>query len=67
VNCIECGKPSGDRGRCPACLARGIQQYIEAQANRTPEQIREARAAARAAHGPGVKLVNVVTGEEFTT
>ena len=41
--------------------------YREAQANRTPEQIAEERFEARAAHGPGVEMVNVFTGERYTT
>lgn len=47
--------------------AASIREYAAAQANRTPEQIAEQRAMARAAHGPGVKLMNVFTGEKFTT
>jgi hypothetical protein len=44
-----------------------LKAYAEAQANRTPEQIAEQRAEARAAMGPGVKMVNVLTGERYTT
>ena len=33
----------------------------------TQEQIAEERFEARAAHGPGVELVNVITGEKYTT
>src|SRR4051812_5315996 len=32
-----------------------LDSYAKSQANRTPEQIEAERAAARAAHGPGVK------------
>ena len=46
---------------------RTLREYAEAQRNRTPEQIAEERAEARAAHGPGVKLVNVFTGESYIT
>jgi hypothetical protein len=44
-----------------------LAAYREAQATRTPEQISEEMAEARAAHGPGVTLVNVVTGHKYTT
>lgn len=41
--------------------------YRAARARRTPEQIAEERAEALAAHGPGVELVNVATGERWVT
>jgi hypothetical protein len=41
--------------------------YRKAQARRTPEQIREMQLSARAAHGPGVVLVDIITGGSFTT
>jgi hypothetical protein len=44
-----------------------LAEYREAQSNRTPEQIAEEVAEARAALGPGVKLVNIVTGTKWTT
>jgi hypothetical protein len=44
-----------------------IQEYRLAQANRTPEQIREERMMARGAMGAGVNMVNVFTGETFNT
>ena len=46
---------------------RTLEEYRIAQQNRTPEQIAEERYEARAAHGPGVKLVNILTGETYTT
>lgn len=42
-----------------------IAVYFESQANRTAEQIAEERAMARAAFGPGNKLVNILTGESY--
>ena len=42
-------------------------EYREAQKHRSQEQIAEERFEARAAHGPGVELVNVITGEKYTT
>jgi hypothetical protein len=47
--------------------AKAIRAYIEAQANRSDDEIAEQRAEARAAMGPGVEMVNVFTGERYTT
>ena len=44
-----------------------LKEYTTAQKNRSAEQIREERWEARAAMGPGVDMVNVVTGERYTT
>lgn len=41
--------------------------YFPAQANRSEEQIAEERFEARAAMGPGVEMVNIITGEKYTT
>jgi hypothetical protein len=41
--------------------------YELRQSQRTPEEIAEQRAEARAAHGPGVELVNIFTGEHYIT
>lgn len=46
---------------------RTLAEYTNAQKNRTAEQIAEERAEARAAMGPGVKMVNMFTGERYTT
>ena len=48
-------------------VQRTLAEYAEAQQNRTPEQIAEQRAEARAAMGPGVEMVNILTGETYTT
>ena len=40
-----------------------IERYIEAQANRTPEQIAEEEFEMRAAFGPGETVVNIFTGK----
>jgi hypothetical protein len=45
----------------------GTSATTTATRQRTPEQIAEEQAAARAAHGPGVELVNIFTGERFIT
>ena len=50
-----------------ADLTAWIAEYRVAQANRSPEQVAEEQAMARAAHGPGVRLVNIFTGEGYTT
>ena len=44
-----------------------LEEYRTAQLNRTAEQIREERFEARAAMGPGVEMVNIITGEKYTT
>jgi hypothetical protein len=44
-----------------------LKDYRVAQLNRTAEQIREERFEARAAMGPGVEMVNIITGEKYTT
>jgi len=46
---------------------RTLREYAEAQRNRTAEEIAEERAEARAAMGPGVEMVNMFTGERYTT
>ena len=46
---------------------KSIAEYTQAQKNRSAEQIREERFEARAAMGPGVEMVNIVTGEKYTT
>ena len=48
-------------------LIEFFQEYRTAQANRTAEQIQEERAMARGAMGAGVRMVDVITGEQFTT
>ena len=48
-------------------VQRTLAEYEEAQQNRTPEQMAEQRAEARAAMGPGVEMVNISTGETYTT
>jgi len=47
--------------------AQIINRFRAKQAARTPEQIREERAQARAAFGPGTTVVNALTGERYTT
>ena len=48
-------------------VQRTLAEYREAQRNRTAEEIAEQRAKARAAMGPGVEMVNMFTGETYTT
>ena len=47
--------------------AQALINYKRAQANRSPEQLAEEAYEDRAAHGPGVELVNVFTGERTIT
>ena len=44
-----------------------LKEYRTAQLNRSAEQIREERFEALAAYGPGETVVNIITGEQFTT
>ena len=44
-----------------------LKEYRVAQLNRSAEQIREERFEALAAMGPGVEMVNIITGEKYTT
>jgi hypothetical protein len=50
-----------------AHTAWSLNIYRKAQAQRTPEQIAEERFEARAAMGAGVEMVNIITGEKWTT
>jgi hypothetical protein len=44
-----------------------LGQYRKNQANRSPEQIAEEQFELRVTFGPGVKVVNVITGEAHET
>lgn len=44
-----------------------IEAYRRAQALRTPEQIAEQQFEMRAAFGPDVDVINVITGERTRT
>jgi hypothetical protein len=46
---------------------RSLAEYRVAQSQRSPEQIAEERFEALAAYGPGETVVNIITGEQFTT
>ena len=46
---------------------RTLAEYRQAQQNRTAEEIAEQRFESRAAMGPGVEMVNIFTGERYTT
>ena len=48
-------------------LIEFFQEYRAAQKNRSAEQIAEERAMARGAMGAGVRMVNIITGERYTT
>src|SRR6056300_1197804 len=48
-------------------VEQSLKEYAQAQRNRTQEQIAEERFEARAAMGAGVKMVNIITGERYTT
>ena len=44
-----------------------LAEYTVAQKNRTAEQIQEEHWEALAAFGPGETVVNIITGERYTT
>ena len=48
-------------------VEQSLKEYVQAQRNRTAEQIAEERFEARAAMGAGVEMVNIITGERYTT
>ena len=48
-------------------LSEFFAEYRAAQANRSAEQIQEERMMARGAMGAGVRMVNIITGETYTT
>ena len=50
-----------------AYVEQSLAEYRTAQQNRTPEEIAEQRFESRAAMGPGVEMVNIFTGERYTT
>jgi hypothetical protein len=59
--------PAGQEAAYQAYLDRVFADYTAARAHRTPEQIAEEAYEMRAAFGPGVKVANVITGEECVT
>jgi len=50
-----------------ASLKVMFAEYRTEQANRSPEQVAEERMMTAGAMGPGVDMVNVFTGETYTT
>jgi hypothetical protein len=50
-----------------ADAAEFAAEYQRRQSERTPEEVADQRAEACAAHGPGMELVNVFTGEHYIT
>ena len=68
---IEYGETGIDRIACDKArdeeTAAILADYVEAQSNRSDEEIAEQRYEARAAMGPGVEMVNIITGERYTT
>ena len=58
---------STERAAYEADTAESIERYRESMARRSPEEVEEAHAEARAAFGPGETVVNILTGERFVT
>ncbi len=74
VEHVEAARQQGfpvNVAKCDAARDADVTAFLAVyranRAKRTPDQIAEERAEARAAHGPGVTLVNVVTGERIIT
>ena len=67
--CREYGwpAPAGQEAAYQAYLDRVFSDYRAARARRTPEQIAEEAYEMRAAFGPGIEVVNVITGERCPT
>jgi hypothetical protein len=66
--CREYGIPCDGKAQAAAREAETdafLAQYRAQRAGRQPSD--EERAEARAAHGPGVRIVDIITGEGFTT
>ena len=59
--------PDGQAAALDRYYARVTNEYRAQRAAMTPEQLAEERMEIAAELGPGVKLVNVVSGETFTT
>ena len=70
ADAIREGFPA-DAAKCDAARSVDLKAFLAVyrmeQAQRTPEQIAEQRMEARAAMGEGVKMVNIITGEKYTT
>ena len=59
---VECQRQALDQH-----YTETIAAYRKSQSRMSAADKAEQRMEARAAHGPGVKLVNVFTGESYTT
>ena len=67
--CDQFHQPWNEKQRAAyeAHTAAAIERYRQAQARRTPEQIAEEQFEMRAAFGPGVEVVNIITGKRTRT
>ena len=63
----ECFMPEGQQAAHDKSLDRAAEEYRKNQAARTPEQIAEHQAELDAAFGPGKTIVDVMTGDTYTT
>jgi hypothetical protein len=69
-DCLErafIAQPPGQEAARTEEREEAFQRYRQQQANRTDAQKEAQRQEARAAHGEGTDMVNVVTGERWTT
>jgi hypothetical protein len=62
-----CTPPTAQADAYDDNISRAITDYLAARSRMTDEDRAEEVMLARAAHGPGVTLVNVITGQHITT
>ena len=67
AGCVDSDCVAETARRRDVYVEQSLKEYCEAQKRRTAEQIAEERFEARAAMGPGVEMVNIITGERYTT
>ncbi|UTC29713.1 hypothetical protein BAJUN_00830 [Bajunvirus bajun] len=70
VDCFRdafCTAPEAQADACKAHTSAAIARYVEARKTVSADQLAEERFAARAAHGPGVVLVDLFSGERIVT
>lgn len=63
----HCTPPTAQADACDENTSRAIADYLAARSRMTDEDRVEEVMMARAAHGPGVTLVDVISGQHITT
>jgi len=62
-----CTAPAAQADACDEYSSRAIREFLAAREHMSDDERAEELMMARAAHGPGVELVNVISGQRFTT